>query len=285
MLGRIFITLSRLPGLKKRLWRALYDYLARSQRSDEWTFMNYGFAADGITLTLEASDEPDRHCIQLYHHVSGGVPLASLTVVEVGSGRGGGASFIKRYLRPGGMIGMDLSPDAVALSRKRHPIEGLEFQIGDAEHLPLQDHSVDAVINVESSHCYPSFDSFVAEVFRVLRPGGHLLYTDFRDTAKVDAWRQSLERPGFSLVRETDITSNVLLALDRDNDRKLAFINRIVPKPFRASFNAFAGMQGTVVYEGFRSRQLVYRSFVLRKPSGDRENHCSPPIPQHSRGS
>ena len=74
-----------------------------------------------------------------------------------------------------------------------------------------------------------------------------------------------MQASGLSLLRETDITRNVLLALDRDNDRKLAFINRIVPKPLRPAFNAFAGIRGTEVYEGFRTGELVYLSFVLRK--------------------
>jgi SAM-dependent methyltransferase len=286
MLGRVFVALCSIPGLKKKLWRALYNYLARSQRSDVWTFMNYGYAAtDGITLSLEPSDEPDRHCIQLYRHVAGGLNLEQQTVLEVGCGRGGGASFLKRYLRPERMIGVDLSPNAVDLCRKRHPQDGLEFRVGDAENLPLDPASVDVVINVESSHCYPSFDRFVSEVYRVLRPGGHFLYADFRDRANVDAWRQSLKASGFALLCETDITKNVVLGLERDNDRKLALINRIVPKLFRPSFNAFAGMQGTVMYEGFRTGQLAYMSFMLRKPSGDKENHSSPPTPQHSLGS
>jgi hypothetical protein len=57
------------------------------------------------TLRLAETDEPDRHWIQLYHHVAGAVDLEKCTVLEVGSGRGGGASFIKRYLRPASVIG------------------------------------------------------------------------------------------------------------------------------------------------------------------------------------
>ena len=121
------------------------------------------------------------------------------------------------------------------------------------------------MINVESSHCYPAFEKFVAEVQRVLRPGGHFLYADFRDRANVDAWRKSLRDSGLTLLRETDITGNVLMALDRDNERKAALIDRIVPKPLRPSFNDFAGMRGTTVYEGFRTGRFVYMSFVLRK--------------------
>jgi SAM-dependent methyltransferase len=266
MLGRIFIALFRIPGLKKILWRAWYNYLARSRRMPDWCFMNYGYATtDADSIALAEADEPNRHWIQLYHHVAAGIDLKGRTVLEVGSGRGGGASFIKRYLNPAQVIGVDLSKDAVRLSREIHPVDGLEFRVGDAENLPFDEGSVDAVINIESSHCYPSFEKFLGEVRQVLRPGGHLLYADFRERGNVEAWRRSLRDSGLSVVRETDITANVVAALERDNDRKLALINSYVPKALRKSFCDFAAMQGSSLFEAFRTRTLIYRSCVLRK--------------------
>ena len=50
----------------------------------------------------------------------------------------------------------------------------------DAEKLPFDDESFDAIINVESSHCYPHIDSFLSEVRRVLAPGGCFGIVDFR---------------------------------------------------------------------------------------------------------
>jgi len=267
MLGRIFIALCRLPGFKKRLWRAWYEYLAGSHRSREWTFMNYGYAAaDPPTLVLSEADEPDRHCIQLYDHVAGPVDLTGRVVLEVGSGRGGGSSYISRYMRTAQMIGMDLSKNAVELSRATHRLKGLEFRVGDAEHLPFEDGSLDAVINVESSHCYPSFERFLSEVWRVLQPGGHLLYADFRDRRTVELWRNTLRRFKFTVLRETDITANVVAALDRDSDRKLDWINRLIPGILRHSFLDFAAVRGSALFESFRSGQLVYLSFILQKP-------------------
>ena len=266
MLGRIFIALCRIPGLKKLLWRTWYDYLAKSHQAFEWTFMNYGYATAGPTmLALEPADDVDRHWIQLYHHVAGAIDLRNSRVLEIGSGRGGGSSFIKRYLKPRHMIGLDLSKHAVGWSQTRHLVDGLEFRAGDAEKLPFEDGSIDAVINVESSHCYPSFDKFLAEVHRVLCPGGHFLYDDFRAQESVPAWRKSLNDSGLILLREVDITANVVTALERDNDRKLALINRLVPKPLRAAFLDFAAVKGSALFEGFRTGKVSYRSFVLSK--------------------
>ena len=151
------------------------------------------------------------------------------------------------------------------LSAQTHPIDGLEFRVGDAENLPLDDGSVDAVINVESSHCYPSFEAFLAQVGRVLRPGGHFLYADFRQRENVGDWRKSLRDSGLSVLREIDITPGVFAALEEDDERKLALINSIVPRPLRASFLNFAAVRGSSLFEAFRTGRLAYMSFVMRK--------------------
>lgn len=102
-----------------------------------------------------------------------------MTVLEVGSGRGGGLSYIVRYLNPSMAIGVDFSSQQIAFCQRNYNSTNIRFVEGDAAELPVEDESVDAVINVESSHCYPNFKGFIGEVARVLKPGGHFFYTDF----------------------------------------------------------------------------------------------------------
>src|SRR5438128_1941354 len=96
MLARIFVFLCRFAPLKRMLWRSWYNFLARSYREGDWTFMNYGYVPPAATspLALHPEDEPDRYCIQLYHFVASQADLIDKAVLEVGSGRGGGASFV-----------------------------------------------------------------------------------------------------------------------------------------------------------------------------------------------
>ena len=56
--------------------------------------MNYGYASQNMTLELEKEDELERYPIQLYHYVASHSNVENKTVLEVGSGRGGGASYI-----------------------------------------------------------------------------------------------------------------------------------------------------------------------------------------------
>ena len=266
MLSDLFVTLLRVPTLKKVIWREWYQFLAKHYRRSDWTFMNYGFQDDHTApLTLDEIDEKDRYCIQLYKRVVGAIDVAGLKLLEVGCGRGGGASFVARYLNPVHVTGVDLSMNAVSFCRKTHSDERLDFQPGDSEHLPFPDATFDAVFNVESSHCYPNLDAFFAEVRRVLKDRGHFLYADLHDRQTVASWRRQIEDSGLAVTEQSDITMNVLTALDRDNDRKEALLQRFVPSLFRRSFADFAGMRGSKIYEAFRSNSLAYCTFVARR--------------------
>lgn len=231
--------------------------------------MNYGFQPDDTNtgLQLADEDEPDRLCIQLYHAVASAIDLTGLRVLEVGSGRGGGASFVKRYLSPASMTGVDFSAKAVGLCKQGRQVPGLEFRHGDAESLPFEDGEFDAVLNVESSHCYGSTEKFFSQVARVLKPGGHFLFTDFRVATDVDLLNKQLQCSGFQSIEVADITSSVLSAMKADSERKQSLINAHIAKWLSGTFHQFAGLEGTQVYESFLSREMVYLRYCLRKES------------------
>lgn len=261
--------LNRTPALRRTLWRMFFGLLAtRFGNVGWWTLMNYGYAdldCSTRALALELADDAERYPIALYHHVATLAPVAGCEVLEVGSGRGGGASFVARYLSPARVVGIDLSRQAVKFCNQHHRVANLHFQQGDAEQLPFADASFDSVINVESSFCYPSIDRFFAEVKRVLRPGGHMHYTDLRLAHEVVDWRAALARSGLDLVQERDITANVIEALHRDTPRRRDGGRRIASGPFAAIADVFTGVDGTRIPSLLASGEMVYFSFLLRK--------------------
>jgi hypothetical protein len=105
--------LNRTPSLRRAMWRLFFDALAaRFGNIGWWTLMNYGFAElDGTakTFELQPDDEAERYPIALYRHVATLAPIEGRDVLEIGSGRGGGASYVARYLKPSRMVGIDLS--------------------------------------------------------------------------------------------------------------------------------------------------------------------------------
>ncbi|WP_421735580.1 class I SAM-dependent methyltransferase [Cellulomonas sp.] len=256
--------------LRPLAWRATYELLGARVRHPEWAFMNYGYAPVEPTaplVVLDAADEADRYCIQLYAHTLDGVDVAGADVLEVGSGRGGGASWVSRSLGPRTTTGVDFAGSAVALSRRDRTGPGLRFVQGDAQALPFADESFDVVVNVESSHCYADMEAFVAQVHRVLRPGGAFVWADLRGAADVASTRAQLTSSGLVAVEDRDITAQVLHALRLDDARKTELVREWIPRPFRRVLRPFAGLEGTRNPEGFAAGTLRYLSARLERPA------------------
>jgi ubiquinone/menaquinone biosynthesis C-methylase UbiE len=230
--------------------------------------MNYGLAlpAEQQPQLQQMEDEENRLSIQLYHRVAEAGKLKGKTVLEVGSGRGGGASFILRYHQPAQFTGLDFSEQAVKFCENRHLIPNLKFKVGKAEALPFGSNSFDAVLNIESSHCYTSMEAFVNEVARVLKPGGVFLFTDFRSPGEMEALEQLLKaHKDLRITEEEDITSMVMTALKKDGERKKILIRDLIPKTYQNLFNEFAAMGGSKILIAFERCELIYRRFVLLK--------------------
>jgi SAM-dependent methyltransferase len=204
--------------------------LGTRQVGDDVVFFNFGYEEDPpMALPLSESDEPNRFGIQLYHVTATQADLSGKRVLEVSCGAGGGASYIVRTLHPASYTGLDLNPASIDFCRKRHNLPGLDFVQGDAEDLPFADQSFDAVINVEASHQYPQFSRFLAEVDRVLRPGGHFLYTDSRRRRAVAAWEAALAEAPMRLISERAIDDEAMRGLRGNTQRSEQAISRRVP--------------------------------------------------------
>jgi SAM-dependent methyltransferase len=131
--------------------------------------MNYGYAgleSELNPLRLIAGDEAERYCVQLYHYAAAPIDLRDKDVVEVSCGRGGGSSYVKRYLNAKSVTGIDLSANQIEFCRRVHKVPGLRFVQGAAEDIPLPDECFDAIINIEASCLYQDTAKFFKEVSR-----------------------------------------------------------------------------------------------------------------------
>ncbi|MBK70460.1 MAG: methyltransferase type 11 [Euryarchaeota archaeon] len=265
--ARSFVTLLRFAPSKvqNRMWKWWYQKLAKANDQSEFRFMNYGFE-DGDGPKLDAEDEPNRTFIQLYSMNIRGVDLEGRDVLEVGSGRGGGASWIAKTHSPARLVGVDFSPEAVRHCKRWYANQtNLEFIEGNAQDLPFEDESFDVVYNVESSHCYGDMAAFIEQANRILRPGGLFCWTDLRDSETMASLPALFQSKGFEIVESSNVVQEVIKALDEVNEQKMKAIEDNVPKSARRSFETFAGVKGTPVYEGFVTGSMAYRRILMRK--------------------
>lgn len=255
---------------RKSTFNRWYEELSnKSQHHLEWTFMNYGYASKlAKPPKLKKADQFDQYAIWMYHRLFEWAGVEGRDVLDAGSGRGGGASYCARYLKPQTVTGLDYSANQVEWCNNVHSkVRNLSFVHGDAERMPFEEDSFDVVISVEASHCFSSMRRFLGQVHRVLRPDGDFVLTDFRDKNEIDELRRDFDTSGFRIVEESNITAEVIAALDIEHERKQAFIDNVLEPQMREQFAMFAATRGTMMYEAFKSRSSLYLSFHLVRVS------------------
>ncbi len=91
-------------------------------------------------------------------------------VLDIASGEGYGSALLAQVAAS--VVGVEVAPEVVAHATANYRAENLRYRVGDARQIPLEDASVDVVVSFETIEHFAAHDRFLAEIRRVLRPGG-----------------------------------------------------------------------------------------------------------------
>ncbi|MFH1114658.1 MAG: arsenite methyltransferase [Pseudomonadota bacterium] len=113
------------------------------------------------------------------------------TVLDLGSGAGVDCFLASRQVgEEGHVIGVDMTPEMLSKARENAVKGGcgnVEFRLGEIEHLPVADASVDVVISNCVINLSPDKPRVLSEIYRVLKPGGRLAVADMIAQAPLPA--------------------------------------------------------------------------------------------------
>lgn len=261
----VFMKVYEYKPLNKLFSNIWYSLVGILDKNNEIITMNYGYDDDDIVL-LDKYDKNNKYALQLYHHIICNIDTKDKDILEVGCGRGGGASYIARCLGPKHVTGIDITKRSIKFDKNKYKdIENLRFKVGDAHNIPFADNTFDIIINVETSHHYKNFTKFLSETKRVLRPKGYLLITDYRISQNVSQFKSDITKSSMNIIDEQDITENVIRALDKDSERKQKIIQNLVPKIFHKLAEDFSGTKNSDLYNSFKNHEWTYLFYILQK--------------------
>jgi SAM-dependent methyltransferase len=186
------------------------------------------------------------------------------TVIDLGSGAGNDCFVARHETGPGGkVIGIDFTPAMIKKARENAEKLGynnVEFREGDIDHMPVNDHVADVIVSNCVLNLVPDKPKVMAEIFRVLKPGGHFSISDIVLVGELPkAFREDAEMYAGCVagaIQKSDYLQGILnagfenLTLQKEKPITIPgdILSKYLTKQQIASFNSGSGTGFLPVY-------------------------------------
>ncbi|MHA4809522.1 class I SAM-dependent methyltransferase [Flavitalea flava] len=189
------------------------------------------------------------------------VALPAHSILEIACGTGRLTKHLReKYPAPTGFIATDINPDMLELAKKKLNDTSITFQLADAQQLPFPDQSFDLIANQFGLMFFPDKQGGVNEAFRVLKPGGHFVFT---------TWDLAANMPLFQLIIDETV---IPLFKGEDTSRFHTPFALHDPKQLNAYFEQAGFTNHRVMLMKFKgyseSPKHIITSYITHHPLG-----------------
>jgi ubiquinone/menaquinone biosynthesis C-methylase UbiE len=108
-----------------------------------------------------------------YYFVLDQIDISGKVILDIACGEGFGSKIISKSSKF--VYGVDISKDVIENAKKSYHIPNLEFLVGNATSIPLNDQTIDVVISFETIEHLELHNEMMKEIKRVLKPDGTLV--------------------------------------------------------------------------------------------------------------
>jgi malonyl-CoA O-methyltransferase len=182
-------------------------------------------------------------------------------ILELGCGTGNFTRLLRNKFKQARLKALDLSPEMVAVCRKKLPESGLEFIIADAEELDLRE-SFDLVASNATFQWFSDLEGTLTKFAVCLRRGGEIIFSTFgpKTFYELDWVLRSLFKG--AAVAATFFTPREEL---EELLRKKFQNSRVFEKIHRESFSSLRDLLRKIKYSGIRGNGLGKKRFFNRR--------------------
>ncbi|MGF6849331.1 ubiquinone/menaquinone biosynthesis C-methylase UbiE [Chitinophaga sp. W3I9] len=133
------------------------------------------------------------------------VTLPATSILEIASGSGRLTKHLRENFPASTRItATDINPDMLELAQQQLNHSAITFQLADAQALPFADQSFDLVVNQFGLMFLPDKQGGVNEAFRVLKPGGHFVFTTWDHTGSMELFKLLIDETIIPLFEGED---------------------------------------------------------------------------------
>lgn len=242
-------------SLKEEIITKYNLHLSYIKDPDNFIFMNYGYAdldSNNYPIQRRKLSYPyDKWYYQsnLYIKTIEEGRVASGNLLDVSSGRGGGASLCKTLFNFDKVYGLDINPTNIEFSKNK--FKGVDYTVGEASNIPFSDNYFNLITCIEASSYFPQIELFLQEAYRVLKPEGILSIVQYSSNDIASTYlNENVWKYKFNIEKEIDITLNSKVASSVDKHR-FSYIDTEL-------FEVFSNAENTMLTN-------VYKIFILKK--------------------